>query len=326
MDGGRAHPIGPGFEEAPIAVKGSVTAAQEIPLFLNHDASNLFGILTEPQGAPNGIGVVWLPTGSTFHRNAFPVRLMRRLSARGFTCLRIDWRGLGESTGQTWEGRAHIEKVATTDAPDVAMAANWLVEEGLNGVIVVGHCSGARAALVATPEIERLAGLAAISVPMADRSMQLAHRTPSFEYLKRGLSASSLRGLLDAEIRKVYWRHIRLKASVSVRMLRRPSDAPFGQPTGLNPEVVAQLEALARRQVPVVLIYGSDDRAYHEVSAARSSLYHVLDEPAKALVELPVPLSGHVHNYRSLRVQEDLLEAVTAWVVDIPGRIDSVRP
>jgi len=204
------------------------------------------------------------------------------------------------------------------------MAANWLVEEGLNGVIVVGHCSGARAALVATPEIERLAGLAAISVPMADRSMQLAHGTPLFEYLKRGLSASSSRGLLDAEIRKVYWRHIRLKASVSVRMLRRPSDAPFGQPKGLNPEVVAQLEALARRQVPVVLIYGSDDRYYHEVSAARSSLY--LDEPAKALVELPVPLSGHVHNYRSLRVQEDLLEAVTAWVVDIPGRIDSVRP
>ena len=94
------------------------TGVLERPVFFPAEGNNLFGVLTEPEGPGNGVGVLLIQGGDTvnvsLHRNRLAVRLARNLAADGYTCLRFDFHGLGESSGDI--GTLHLHNPFTEDA------------------------------------------------------------------------------------------------------------------------------------------------------------------------------------------------------------------
>jgi pimeloyl-ACP methyl ester carboxylesterase len=94
---------------------------------------------------PDGTGVLLLSGGVyvlNTNKNRLHVRLSRQLTALGAHVLRIDYRGVGESTGI-------IGEYALDDPSekDVLAALDCLTEAGAKRIAIVGSCYGARAAM-----------------------------------------------------------------------------------------------------------------------------------------------------------------------------------
>lgn len=95
--------------------------------------------------APDGTGVLLLSGGVyvlNTNKNRMYVRLSRALTARGARVLRLDYRGVGESTGM-------IGDYALDDPSpqDVRAGIDALLAAGARRIAVVGSCYGARAAM-----------------------------------------------------------------------------------------------------------------------------------------------------------------------------------
>jgi len=107
--------------------------------------NNLFGILTHPEDAnavSNAPIAVVLNAGIVHRIGPFRlhVKLARQLAERGFTTLRMDLSGLGDS--QTRSGK--IESNQSRAVLDVADALDFLTQHtGTDRFVVLGLCSGA---------------------------------------------------------------------------------------------------------------------------------------------------------------------------------------
>ena len=126
------------------------TGVRERPVFFPSDGNTLFGVLTEPEGPRNGVGVLLIQGGDTvnvsLHRNRLAVRLARNLAADGYTCIRFDYHGLGESSGDL--GALHLHNPFTEDAEAAAEVMHQL---GIDDLVLLGACFSARTALSAAP-------------------------------------------------------------------------------------------------------------------------------------------------------------------------------
>lgn len=117
---------------------------------------NLFGILSGPaDGTPKPLPfVVMLNTGSTYrvgpHR--FYVSLARQLAAKGFSCLRMDICGLGDSI-TPYQERENDPYPATAFF-DIDRTLECLhTQFGVQRVVLLGVCSGAYAAFQAAAQL-----------------------------------------------------------------------------------------------------------------------------------------------------------------------------
>lgn len=141
LDGNTGTPI---FEEA---------------LFI--DGQTLFGIISEPaepstEAQTLGCGVLMLNTGATSHigPNRMYVELARRWAARGYTVLRLDLAGLGDSL--TRPGERTNEVYPPGALYDIGVAIEYLRRQrGIRNLTLMGLCAGAyhslRAAITGLP-------------------------------------------------------------------------------------------------------------------------------------------------------------------------------
>lgn len=118
------------------------TSVDEVPVFFEAGREVLFGIATQPTVTSKRIDVVLAPVGFGVpgeHRNQMFMQLARRLAASGYTTIRIDYRGVGESSGNVviWELENSFE-------PDLIGAADWLRGQGMEEIVLVGTCFGGR--------------------------------------------------------------------------------------------------------------------------------------------------------------------------------------
>ncbi len=103
----------------------------------------LFGILTEPEGAPLGPTVLLLNAGLIHHIGPARlwVSLARRFAAAGMRCLRFDLSGLGDSPVRP--GQPPHVGYPLEAAEDVASAAEALCPGHHGDVVLTGLCAGA---------------------------------------------------------------------------------------------------------------------------------------------------------------------------------------
>jgi acyl carrier protein/alpha-beta hydrolase superfamily lysophospholipase len=153
---------------AEVTVPASAGARQ--PAYISSGDGNVFGLLTSPPAAANGLTAVILWGGAgipSFGRNQVAAKLAECLTDRGFHVLQLDYPGCGESPGPTQtEPIDEASKLALFES--VRSAYRWLAAQGLGQVVAIGSCQGAVAALYTAEDIPSPVGLALLAAPVRE--------------------------------------------------------------------------------------------------------------------------------------------------------------
>jgi alpha-beta hydrolase superfamily lysophospholipase len=161
------HPITSGAEKSPppsIAPHSPVAHMNgvcETPIFFGPDRK-LFGFLTEPSPPrPGSAGreravLLYLNIATNYHvgPNRMYVEMARALAARGYSSLRFDFSGIGDSRVP---GSAY-SMYSKHSLGDVGAAIDWLARHGFDRFYVVGLCSGAYVAFQSALADPRITG------------------------------------------------------------------------------------------------------------------------------------------------------------------------
>jgi dienelactone hydrolase len=137
-------------------------------IFIPQGKDDVFAVLTSPSYAQRGTAVlfVWGAGGvPCFEKNRMLVRLAREAAAAGYHALRFDYPGSGDSSGVFAGHRLDKPAVAEVEA-----ACRWIRDRHLSRIVIVGNCSGARAALAAADRVSGIAALALLSLPTLDHT------------------------------------------------------------------------------------------------------------------------------------------------------------
>ena len=138
----------------------------EKPVDFQSGKQCLRGILHTPEkSGHNRTGIVFVNAGLVCR--AGPERLYvkaaRRLSGTGYSCLRFDLPGVGNSSGDF--GRISIDLFSDTSCTQRAI--DFLIKEtGIQDVILIGMCTGARHAVWAARKDSRIRSLVLLSMPI----------------------------------------------------------------------------------------------------------------------------------------------------------------
>jgi alpha/beta superfamily hydrolase len=144
-------------------------------LFVPVAHGQLEGVLKQPRTAAKGVALVLHPHplgGGTMH-NKVVFRAASALNDAGLTTLRINFRGVGQSTGEHDEGRGELE--------DVRAGLSYLAREFPEQPITLcGFSFGARVGLEVGISDERVVNLISIGTPVDkyDFTFLMAGRKP----------------------------------------------------------------------------------------------------------------------------------------------------
>ena len=130
-------------------------------LFIPSEHGRIEAILKRPRLTPKGVALVLHPHplgGGTMH-NKVVFRAASALNDAGLITLRINFRGVGQSTGEHDEGRGELE--------DVRAGLSYLASEFPDKRITLcGFSFGARVGLEVGMNDERIANLISIGTPV----------------------------------------------------------------------------------------------------------------------------------------------------------------
>lgn len=163
-------------------------------LFVPVGHGRLEAILKQPRTAAKGVALVLHPHplgGGTMH-NKVVFRAASALNDAGLATLRINFRGVGQSTGEHDEGRGELE--------DVRAGLDYLAAEFQNQPITLcGFSFGARVGLEVGISDDRVRNLISIGTPVDkyDFSFLDAVRKPILFVHGDRDEFGSVRGLLD---------------------------------------------------------------------------------------------------------------------------------
>lgn len=277
----------------------------EEPVFFASGSERLFGVLTGPTGAANGVGVVLMTARGTYHRNRLSVRLARRLARHGYHVLRFDFQGVGESSG------APEFELDRPLVDDVKGAVSLLETRGLDRFMLVGSCFGARSALAAAKEVPALDGLVLAVMPFAEsRALPAPSR-------RGGLGRALLllrRGIADPGSFKVLAQVVGAGLRRRWRSLRAPAEPRAERANRMEKEVEGWLEQLVRRKVRVLLLFGAEDFAYQGFLDALDGWPEELRQEVAELVDMRVASHQNIHGRTRIEAQDWLVGVIDDWL------------
>lgn len=297
------------------------TSRQETPVYFGHGAETLFGILTRPTGSERGEGVVLLYGGGynmSANIDQFWARIARRVAAEGFHVLRFDHHGNGDSTGvvDAFDHRHPFDA-------DLEAAVDWMRAQGLDRILLVGDCLGARACLVCAARLESVYGVYAISVVVNDGTMDRAQEWAATygvrHYVRRALRLSTLRNLRDPVMRKAYakvtiakLRNI-LGLSQEPKVVERMADPEDRRKVTVSDTFLEPVQGALGRGVAIDFVFGVDDeeRIARFDDAREEGLGDML-AGAGSLVEITT-LPGGLANVPDIEAQDAVVEDVAVW-------------
>ncbi len=256
---------------------------------------NLLGIVSAPAAelAVNQTGVIIVVGGPQYrvgsHRQF--VLLARALASAGYTSLRFDYRGMGDSSGT-----AHDFLQIT---PDIQAAIDALLLErpALTQIVLWGLCDGASAALLyvqAKPE-NKIAGLCLLN-PWVRSEASLARtqvkhyygqRLKQKEFWLKLLSGKVAAGALSGLIRSA-------RAALAV-----PSPTAATSPAAL-PYQTRMAQAWLAFKGPILLILSGNDyiaKEFMEYSGADAAWQGTLER--SELTQIEAPDADHTFSDRS---------------------------
>lgn len=268
-------------------------------------SGRLVGIMTAPSKRPDygpGPAVILLNSG-IIHRvgpGRICVKIARELAAAGFTTLRFDFSGMGDSLVR--HDALPFEKSAVEE---VQHAMNFLqVKAGSDWFILVGGCSGAYLSLETACHDPRVTGAILINFPITldgDDSPELADRT-AFDYYCNvaPFNFQSWRKFLTG--RTNYLKVLRAIRFCLIRRLRQP------QTTNPNAtRLLMNLQHLIDRRVRVDFVCSERDPRLNDLRAAGGNDLKQWCSHGAVRLEV-IPRSDH--NFTSLRDHEQLVRLI----------------
>lgn len=170
---------------------------KESVLRFNCEGAELVGILAEPDGPPADVGVLIIVGGPQYRAGSHRqfTLLARHLATNGYVALRFDYRGMGDSEGETRD--------FTSAQPDIAAAIGALIaaSPGVRRVMLWGLCDAASAVLMYLAEQPdpRVSGLTLLN-PWVRSASSMARAQVKHYYMRRLLEPTFWRKLLDGGI------------------------------------------------------------------------------------------------------------------------------
>ncbi|MCU1463831.1 MAG: hydrolase of the alpha/beta superfamily [Acidimicrobiales bacterium] len=289
------------------------SASEETAVSIASSEGTMFAVETRPAAAApgiTGITVVILPglvAPFATHRDALWVRGARRLAGRGHRVLRIDWHGVGDSTGVVTE-RTPAEPFAA----DGLAAARWAAATG-DAVVLYGACFGARSAAATATRVDGIRAVVLLSPPPVDvetqgqlREQQRLRQMGLREWARWAAGRYPPSTLLHDR------RSRRMLARQAAARLRHAFGRSAG-PATVSPAFLADLTALVERRVPVLLVYGENDDMSDVVRDAMAGGLGAVVQRPDSTIDLRF-LPGVVHSFADRAGQDDIMSVAESWL------------
>jgi len=299
---------------------GFAGGSTDEPVLFPKGEETYCGFLSMPTSGPvSATGVVLLSgTGAgtgTIGRNRMWVKMARRLADSGIPTLRFDYAGFGDSGGEV----AGYD----LDAPAISAlkaAFDLLGSRGIDEILLVGTCYGARTALAGSVHDMRVAGLHLLVPPVratrkgAGGAEHLADYVGAGSIARKAVAPRTIKRLVRSKgARKAARQFLAVKARRTRNMLSgaardRPSRVREASPGFRGP-----LRDLLSDGVPVHFLYGLDDFYWTEFQHATQGQLGEDLERFPDLVDIET-VPGTVRGFPSIRVQELVIDSAVTWV------------
>ena len=280
-------------------------ARAERAFVVNAPTGRLFGVFTPPApgAAPAGLCVVLL-TRPRSHRNRMWIEGARRLAAKGFSTVRFDYHGCGDSGGDS----AVLNPNQPYREDVVAVIRHARHQFGARRFVVCGACFDARTALSAfAAEGDAIDGLVFMAAPVMelDTVVQVHADTKDWAHLWRALFKPENWRALGQPGR---WKHM---ATVVDRVSRRSIGARDELP--LSTGFVDDFRALVRSQARALFLYGLEDAEYASFRVAERQLFAALPPDARSRFDVEV-WPGTVHGFLEMTRQRETFSRAVQWI------------
>lgn len=301
----------PGTAEAATPLPDGRAVPEEVPRWFQAGDETVLSVLTRPIAPARDVGVIFLNGGhggSSAGKNRVHTRMADDLARRGFHSLRVEWHGIGDSTGE-------IDEFVMDDpfVDEALGAVQVLRDEGISRVAIYGECFGARTAVVSEDRIPELCAMFLVTLVIRDGA--LSEQTPqrvvseldTGDFVKR---LDRVRHLGDPEKRALYLRLIKSKSRQLFTTAKLRAGGSKLEPW-VSPQVVAGLDDLGTRGIPVHLVYGTSywDPHTGDFVKIRDDLKPMRHDSITAEI-----LDEMIAGYRTLQVQDRLVPMVGEWM------------
>lgn len=269
---------------------GVVVTAREYPVFVPAGDERLCAVVCAPEDDVRDLGVALL-TGGNFtrtHTNAMWVRAARELADRGFASIRLDYHGVGDSTGE-----AHYQLETPFDQ-DVVAASDFLCRAaGTGTVALVATCFGGRSAIAAAARDPRVSWMTIYPIPVM---------------IPRGQRQVRRRTRVKVWLRRRAWGE-KLLHRGSVRRMRRSvaRQASPESPEVVSPRVKRDLVTYLRRGGRVRFVYGSLDPNLPALRQMLAEIEPHLSHDERGHIEVEVVEGADIHRYSTIGDQDEVV-------------------
>ncbi|MBZ5554819.1 MAG: alpha/beta hydrolase [Acidobacteriia bacterium] len=269
------------------------------------DRKSLVGIITEPglvEGPTNPTAVLLLNAGLV-HRVGparLYTRMARSLAEAGFTVLRFDFSGIGDS--EVRKDQLSSEESAIHEAREAMDLMN--TTRKVSKFVLAGICSGAHNSLPIALADPRVAGTLLIE--------SYGYSTTGYivtTYVRRLFRWRMWWKLLTGQLRPWNWLQSTVSAVSSRVSQRLNEENPAWQPPPTE-KIISDLRTLGQRGVRLCFIYDSLGPSYYYYRSTLRRDVEASCDPTKIQV---VAIVGTDHTFTPLFQQERLIKTVCEW-------------
>lgn len=225
------------------------------------------------------------------------VKLAREAVARGFVCLRFDFRGRGDS-----EGEASATTLTTMIEDTQAACAELRARLGIQRFALIGDCSGSEVTIGAGPLMDGCAAWVLWSAPLVGASR---------EAMDRAKHRSILRQYAAKLLRPETWSKL-LSGRLQIDMIRRAilgGGKGAGEKGSASDKDIDWLGRFHSFKGPVLFIYGSAD----PTTAESVAHFERLTRKAGRTWHLYL-VEGANHAFYSVKWEREVIDQTLDWL------------
>ncbi|RKE77549.1 alpha-beta hydrolase superfamily lysophospholipase [Rhizobium sp. AG855] len=280
-----------------------------------------FGAFTRPASGPKTKTAVLILNAGADHSVGWgrhSVDLARDLARQGFSSMRIDQAGIGETP--LWPGQQQPVMYSLRANDDVACAIDWMeAEAGIEQVVLLGRCSGGYPAFLSAVSDRRVVASVMINVRKLhwepDEDILKAIRDPVEPvdtYRQNLRSTRQFKRILNGELKvsTVLRKLSRTLVEIAAKKLA-PLFGNRSRHTRISRIVQARLQSLTARHVPVALIYSEGDPGLRDLQEwAGRDLAKLAAYPNVAVHVI----EGADHNLSPVSVRSDVTNVIAQFL------------